>query len=182
LLAVKDSGAIDHAAAMIKQQVSYDGVPLDHGFTVTRRYEPADHSSKIWKDQNGTWHTTYGAQIKAIIKFVPDHETNHAILKEFFPVGLTPNSSSIPEPFYHRGRDNQFSSRWDYSNNWAQKIDRTIDSLTVFGSFLPATEFNFQYTLRASSAGIFLVPPVQMTCPYDDQQFGRSGWDRLVVE
>jgi hypothetical protein len=100
LLAVKDSGAIDHAAAMIKQQVSYDGVPLDHGFTVTRRYEPADHSSKIWKDQNGTWHTTYGAQIKAIIKFVPDHETNHAILKEFFPVGLTPNSSSIPEPFY----------------------------------------------------------------------------------
>lgn len=158
--------------------------PLDMGFVIERRYEGVDDPEDVSQDDDGVWHIKAGARVKVTITMMADNRRYHVALVDPLPAGLEivnpalAVSQSIPQdpasPDYRYG--------WWWWGPWYEHQNLRDDRAEAFTSLLWDGVYEYTYYARATTPGIFIVPPAKAEEMYSPEVFGRSGSDWVIVK
>ncbi len=159
--------------------------PYDAGFTVTRLYEAIDSPADVSQDADGTWHIKAGARVRVRLTMVAPTRRYHVALTDPLPAGLEPlnpalaTTGSLPPDAQDEGAPN---SRYWWWGPWYEHQNLRDQRAEAFASLLWEGVHAYSYVARATTPGVFVVPPAKAEEMYAPETFGRSGVDRVVVE
>lgn len=158
--------------------------PVDMGFVVQRIYEAVDDPQDVYQDQDGVWHIKSGARVRVRLTMVADNRRYHVALVDPLPAGLEiinpalAVSGSVPQdpnsPDYRYG--------WWWWWTWYEHQNMRDERAEVFTSLLWEGVYDYSYVARATTPGIFVVPPAKAEEMYSPEVFGRSGSDWVIVD
>jgi uncharacterized protein YfaS (alpha-2-macroglobulin family) len=154
----------------------------DHGFAVSRRYEPVDDASEVKQRADGTWVIKAGARVRVRVTMVAESRRYHVALVDPIPAGLEPmnpelaTTGSIPQdPAQQKKR-----GYW-WRRSWYEHQNMRDERVEAFASLLWAGVHEYSYVATATTPGQFVVPPAKAEEMYAPETFGRSGSDRVIV-
>jgi uncharacterized protein YfaS (alpha-2-macroglobulin family) len=157
----------------------------DYGFTVQREYEAIDNASDVARDDNGVWHIKAGAKVRVRLTLVAPTRRYHVALVDPIPAGLEPmnpelaTTGSIPQDPKQEVTTPRW---WWWSRPWYEHQNLRDERAEAFTSLLWEGVYNYSYVARATTPGIFVVPPSKAEEMYHPETFGRGATDRVVVE
>ena len=64
---------------------------------------------------------------------------------------------------------------------WYEHQNLRDDRVEAFTSLLPAGVYTYTYVARATTPGLFIVPPPRAEEMYSPETFGRGGTERVLV-
>jgi alpha-2-macroglobulin len=158
----------------------------DHGFTVERRYEAIDAPDDVRRDPDGSWRIRAGARLRVRVTMVAQTRRYHVALVDPLPAGLEalnpalaisaapPNDGADPLPTRHR-------SFWA-PGPWFQHQNLRDERAEAFTPLLWEGVHEYAYIARATTPGVFIVPPAKAEEMYQPETFGRAAGDRVVIE
>ena len=167
--------------------------PVDYGFTVVRSYEAVDDPKDVARDADGTWHIKAGARVRVRLSLVATARRYHVALVDPLPAGfeaLNPSlatTGSLPRDKEQTGVG-EFGSRsfgygwWWWRPVWYEHQNLRDDRAEAFTSLLWEGVYKYSYVARATTPGIFVVPPAKAEEMYHPETFGRGKTDRVKVE
>jgi uncharacterized protein YfaS (alpha-2-macroglobulin family) len=80
-------------------------------------------------------------------------------------------------------KDTNAQSRWWWwSWQWFEHQNMRDERVEAFTSLLWEGVYNYSYVARATTPGVFVVPPTKAEEMYHPETFGRAASDRVVVE
>src|SRR5262245_2618140 len=156
--------------------------PADYGFTVTRVYEAIDNPNDVRRQEDGTWRIKAGARVRVRLTMVAPARRYHVALVDPLPAGLeTLNpelaiTEEIPED------PNDKKNKWPWTWQWFEHQNMRDERVEAFTSLLWEGVYNYSYVARATTPGVFVVPPSKAEEMYHPETFGRGATDRVVVE
>jgi hypothetical protein len=168
---------MQYAPASLKLEAS------DHGFTVERVYEAVDKADDVRRDADGVWHIRAGARVRVKLTMVASARRYHVALVDPLPAGLeTLNpalavTGSIPQDAKSRE-----ANRWWWWRQWFEHQNMRDERVEAFTSLLWEGVYTYSYVARATTPGVFIVPPTKAEEMYHPETFGRSASDRVVIE
>ncbi|MDP9349740.1 MAG: hypothetical protein M3P24_11465, partial [Gemmatimonadota bacterium] len=71
---------------------------------------------------------------------------------------------------------------WHWRWRWYEHQNLRDDRAEAFTSLLPAGTYTYSYVARATTPGIFIVPPPRAEEMYHPETFGRGATERVRVE
>jgi uncharacterized protein YfaS (alpha-2-macroglobulin family) len=160
--------------------------PADHGFTVQRVYEAVDKADDVRRDADGTWRIKAGAKVRVRLTMVAPSRRYHVALVDPMPAGLEALNpalavtGSIPvDP-----KDQMAGGSWWWWRvwQWFEHQNMRDERVEAFTSLLWEGVYNYSYVARATTPGVFVVPPPKAEEMYHPETFGRGATDRVVVE
>ncbi len=168
-----------------------DLAPADHGFEVERRYEAIEDEGDVELQSDGTWRIKLGAPVRVHVTMVARSSRAHVALVDPLPAGLEPMNpalavtGSLPTgPADASGDDGpmggMFRPWWNWP--WYEHQNLRDERVEAFRSWLPAGVYSYEYVARATTPGVFIVPPAKAEEMYTPETFGRSGSDIVVVD
>ncbi len=152
----------------------------DHGFTVERTYAAVDDPDDVWRDDDGVWHIRAGARVRVKLTMAAPARRVHVALVDPLPAGLeilNPELAVTGE----LPQEPERSGRW-WWGPWYQHQNLRDERAEAFSSYLWAGVYEYSYVARATTPGVFVVPPAKAEEMYAPETFGRTGTDRVVVE
>ncbi len=167
--------------------------PVDYGFTVERSYEAVDDPKDVSRDADGTWHIKAGARVRVRLSMVATARRYHVALVDPLPAGfeaLNPSlatTGTIPRDEKQTGVS-EYGSRsfgygwWWLRPEWFEHQNLRDDRVEAFTSLLWEGVYKYSYVARATTPGIFVVPPAKAEEMYHPESFGRGKTDRVRVE
>jgi uncharacterized protein YfaS (alpha-2-macroglobulin family) len=176
------AGRLYYRVGMRYAPESLELEPVDAGFVVQRVYEAVDNPGDVRRDEDGTWHIKAGARVKVKLTMVAQARRYHVALVDPLPAGLEvlnpalavtgtlPDDPSKQSPWY-----------W-WQRTWYEHENFRDDRVEAFTSLLWDGVWDYSYFARATTPGIFVVPPSKAEEMYNPETFGRAGTDRVVVE
>ncbi|MGE0132367.1 MAG: DUF6049 family protein [Blastocatellales bacterium] len=182
ILSKQGAGRMYYRIGMNYSPTSLRLKPADYGFTVTRVYEAIDNPNDVRREEDGTWRIKAGAQVRVRLTMVATARRYHVALVDPMPAGfetLNPElaiTGNIP-------RDpNAQTNRWFWWRQWFEHQNMRDERVEAFTSLLWEGVYNYSYVARATTPGVFIVPPSKAEEMYHPETFGRSGSDRVVIE
>lgn len=152
-----------------------------YGFTVGRTYEAIDDPADVSCDAEGVWHIKAGARVRVRLSLVAPGRRYHVALTDPLPAGfesLNPAlamTERIPEA---TGRD-----RWRQQQLlWFEHQNLRDERTEAFTSLLWEGVYDYSYVARATTPGLFVVPPTKAEEMYHPETFGRGKTDRVRIE
>lgn len=167
--------------------------PADYGFTVERSYEGVDHAEDVQRDADGAWRIKAGARVRVRMTMVAPSRRYHVALVDPLPAGfesLNPVlavTESIPEDKKQEAVVT-YGSRsfgfgwWLWRSVWFDHQNLRDDRAEAFTSLLWEGVYDYSYVARATTPGLFLVPPAKAEEMYHPETFGRGKTDRVRIE
>ena len=167
--------------------------PVDYGFTVERVYEGVDDKADVSRDPDGTWHVKAGARVRVRLTMVATSRRYHVALVDPLPAGLEAlnpslaTTGSIPRDESETGvmvagsRSYGFGWWW-WRPEWFEHQNLRDDRVEAFTSLLWEGVYKYSYVARATTPGIFVVPPAKAEEMYHPETFGRGRTDWVRVE
>jgi uncharacterized protein YfaS (alpha-2-macroglobulin family) len=158
--------------------------PLDMGFVVERTYEAVDDPEDVSRDADGVWHIKAGARVRVRLQMVADNRRYHVALVDPLPAGLeivNPSlavSGSVPQD----PQGSEYRYGWWWWGTWYEHQNMRDERAEAFTSLLWDGVYNYSYVARATTPGIFVVPPAKAEEMYSPEVFGRSASDWVIVE
>ncbi|MGB2954458.1 MAG: alpha-2-macroglobulin family protein [Anaerolineales bacterium] len=158
--------------------------PLEMGFVVLRVYEAVDDPEDVTQREDGTWVIKAGARVRIRLTMVADNRRYHVALIDPLPAGLEiinpalAVSGSIPQD--PNSSDYRFGWWWWWP--WYEHQNMRDERAEAFTSLLWEGVFEYTYVARATTPGVFVVPPAKAEEMYSPEVFGRSGSDIVIVE
>jgi hypothetical protein len=157
----------------------------DYGFAVERVYEAVDDPADVRREADGTWRVKAGAKVRVKLTLVAPTRRYHVALVDPLPAGLEAMNpalavtGSIPE----EGREEEQPGfgRW-WWRPWFEHQNLRDDRAEAFTSLMWEGVYTYTYLARATTPGLFVVPPPKAEEMYAPETFGRGASDRLVVE
>jgi uncharacterized protein YfaS (alpha-2-macroglobulin family) len=150
-----------------------------------------DHSEDVQHDADGTWRIKAGARVRVRLTMVAPARRYHVALVDPLPAGLeaiNPSlavTESIPEN-KEAASDLQPQSSWVgrkwWRSIWFDHQNLRDDRAEAFTSLLWEGVYNYSYVARATTPGVFVVPPVKAEEMYHPETFGRGKTDRVKIE
>jgi alpha-2-macroglobulin len=165
----------------------------DYGFTVERSYEALDRSDDVTRDSEGTWHIKAGARVRVRVTMATPARRYHVALVDHLPAGfesLNPElavTESVPEDKKQNGVVS-YGSRsygfgwWLWRPVWFDYQNLRDERSEAFTTLLWGGVYNYSYVARATTPGLFVVPPTKAEEMYHPETFGRSATDRVRIE
>ncbi len=157
--------------------------PLERGFSVVRTYESIDDPKDVQRDKDGTWTIKAGARVKVHLRMYASTRRYHVALVDPLPAGLEPINPGLagsqPDKPPSNTTDNAYRS-W-YSSHWFEFQNLRDAQAEAFTALLSEGAYDYSYTARATTPGVFVVPPPKAEEMYQPEVFGRGGTDRVVV-
>jgi uncharacterized protein YfaS (alpha-2-macroglobulin family) len=165
----------------------------DYGFAVERSYEGLDHAGDVRRDPDGTWHIKAGARVRVRLTMAVPSRRYHVALVDHLPAGfesLNPElavTESIPEDKKQEavvtyGSRSYGFGWWLWRPIWFDHQNLRDDRTEAFTSLLWEGVYNYSYVSRATTPGLFVVPPSKAEEMYHPETFGRSGTDHVRIE
>jgi hypothetical protein len=157
----------------------------DYGFAVERVYEAVDDPLDVRRDADGTWRVKAGAKVRVKLTLVAPARRYHVALVDPLPAGLEPMNpalavtGSIPE---EQTEERQPSFGWWWWRPWFEHQNLRDDRAEAFTSLMWEGVYTYTYVARATTPGLFVVPPAKAEEMYAPETFGRGQSDRMVVE
>ena len=158
--------------------------PLDMGFVVQRSYEAVNDPEDVYQDEDGVWHIKAGAEVRVRLTMVAENRRYHVALTDPLPAGLeivNPSlavSGSIPQD---PGSSESYYGWWWWWP-WYEHQNMRDYRAEAFTSLLWDGVYDYSYVARATTPGVFIVPPAKAEEMYSPEVFGRSGSDLVIIE
>ncbi len=153
----------------------------DYGFIVGRTYDAIDNPADVSPDAEGLWHIKAGARVRVRLSLVARARRYHVALTDPLPAGfesLNPDLGMTgPVPPDKR---NEETHRWQ--SLWFDHQNLRDDRTEAFTSLLWEGVYDYSYVARATTPGLFVVPPTKAEEMYHPETFGRGKTDRVRVE
>jgi hypothetical protein len=164
--------------------------PMQRGFAVERTYEAVDSAGDVSRGEDGIWRVRAGARIRVTVTMTAPSRRLHVALIDPLPAGWEPVNNELrgaePEgrgddgPVRPMGRGaDSFRGYW--GGSWWEHQNLRDDRAEAFTSLLPAGVYTYTYVARATTPGLFIVPPPRAEEMYSPETFGRGGTDRVIV-
>ncbi|MBV9928539.1 MAG: hypothetical protein JOZ96_26220 [Acidobacteria bacterium] len=164
----------------------------DYGFRVERVYEAADDPADVRRDAEGVWHVKAGARVRVRVRMLNPARRYHVALVDPMPAGLEalnpelatterlPDGSS--EAAIYRSGRGVLDHYWFWQGPWYEHQNLRDDRAEAFTSLLWEGEHEYSYFARATTPGLYVVPPAKAEEMYAPETFGRGQSDRVRVE
>ncbi|MET0625157.1 MAG: alpha-2-macroglobulin family protein, partial [Pyrinomonadaceae bacterium] len=164
----------------------------DYGFRVERMYEFVDDPGDVRRDAEGLWHLKAGARVRVRVRMFAPARRYHVALVDPLPAGLEalnpelattgplPDVSIEEGILRHGGGVTDYYRYW--RGTWYEHQNLRDERAEVFASLLWEGEHEFVYFARATTPGLFVVPPPKAEEMYAPETFGRGKTDRVLVE
>ncbi|HYG11759.1 MAG TPA: alpha-2-macroglobulin family protein, partial [Pyrinomonadaceae bacterium] len=164
----------------------------DYGFRVERKYEAIDEPADVRRDADGTWRIKAGARVRVRLTMSNPARRYHVALVDPLPAGLEalnaalatterlPNGST--ESGLYRGGQGITNFYWYQRGTWYEHQNLRDERVEAFTSLLWEGEHEYSYFARATTPGLFVVPPSKAEEMYSPETFGRGSSDRVRVE
>jgi len=162
--------------------------PADHGFVVSRIYEGADSAKDVTRDPDGTWRVKVGAKVRVRVSMVAAARRYHVALVDPLPAGLEALNPALavtgPIPTDPNEIDAQKSRGryWYWNRTWYEHQNMRDERVEAFASLLWDGVWDYTYVAKATTPGVYIVPPSKAEEMYAPETFGRSRSDRMIVE
>lgn len=155
----------------------------DYGFRVARKYEALDDPADVRRDADGTWRIKAGARVRVRLSLSNPARRYHVALVDPMPAGLEalnpelatteklPDASTDARDYY-----------WFWRGPWYEHQNLRDERAEAFTSMLWEGEHEYSYFARATTPGMFVVPPAKAEEMYAPETFGRGPSDRVRVE
>ncbi|HKY44203.1 MAG TPA: alpha-2-macroglobulin family protein [Pyrinomonadaceae bacterium] len=165
----------------------------DYGFTVERTYEAIDQPDDVKRDDGGTWHIKAGARVRVRLTMIAPGRRYHVALVDPMPAGLESlnpvlaTTEAVPED-ERSTRVGEYGSRsigygWSrWRSVWFDHQNLRDERAEAFTALLWEGAYNYSYVARATTPGVFVVPPPRAEEMYHPETFGRGKTDRVVIE
>jgi uncharacterized protein YfaS (alpha-2-macroglobulin family) len=157
--------------------------PLDMGFVVQRTYEAVDDPADVRRDEDGVWHIKESARVRIRLTMVAVNRRYHVALVDRLPAGLeiiNPDlavSESVPaDPTDASKRS------WWWWYTWYNHQNLRDAGAEAFATYLWDGVYDYTYVARATTPGMYVVPPARAEEMYSPEVFGRTGSETVVVE
>jgi uncharacterized protein YfaS (alpha-2-macroglobulin family) len=193
VISKEGKGRLYYRLAMSYAPLNLNPGSADYGFTVERAYEAIDDAQDVQRDADGVWRIKAGARVRVRVTMVAPSRRYHVALVDPLPAGfetLNPElavTESIPEdkkeaPITgHIGSAHGFSW-WLWRPVWFDHQNLRDERSEAFTTLLWGGVYNYSYVARATTPGVFIVPPAKAEEMYHPETFGRSKSDRIRVE
>jgi uncharacterized protein YfaS (alpha-2-macroglobulin family) len=164
----------------------------DYGFRVERAYEAVDDPADVKRDAEGVWHIKAGARVRVRVRMLNPARRYHVALVDPLPAGLEalnpelatterlPDASS--EAGVYRGGRGVIDYYWLWRGPWYEHQNLRDERAEAFTSLLWQGEHEYSYFARATTPGLYVVPPAKAEEMYAPETFGRGQTDRVRVE
>ncbi|HEX2076982.1 MAG TPA: alpha-2-macroglobulin family protein [Longimicrobium sp.] len=163
-----------------------DLAPLERGFAVERTYEPVDDPADVVRGEDGRWRIRAGARVRITVTMTAPGRRVHVAMVDPLPAGFEAvntalrGAENVPRgddvrPPWEMGRD------WWWWGPWYEHQNLRDDRVEAFASLLPAGVFTYTYVARATTPGLYVVPPPRAEEMYSPETFGRGGTERVMV-
>jgi uncharacterized protein YfaS (alpha-2-macroglobulin family) len=164
----------------------------DYGFRVERVYEAVDDAKDVSRDAEGVWHIRAGARVRVRVHLLNTARRYHVALVDPLPAGfeaLNPElatTGNLPdessETNLYRGGRGVVDYYWLWRGPWYDHQNLRDDRAEAFTALLWEGEHEYSYFARATTPGLFVVPPSKAEEMYSPETFGRGQTDRVRVE
>ncbi|MFN0084597.1 MAG: alpha-2-macroglobulin family protein, partial [Blastocatellia bacterium] len=184
ILGKEGAGRLYYRIGMQYAPASLQLKPEDSGFTVTRTYEAIDNPGDVRRDEDGAWRIKAGAQVRVRLMMVAQARRYHVALVDPLPAGLEALNPelAISGPIPQDPKDSAAGNWWRRWGNWFEYQNMRDERIEAFTSMLWEGVYSYTYVARATTPGVFIVPPTKAEEMYHPETFGRSATDRVVVE
>jgi alpha-2-macroglobulin len=156
--------------------------PADHGFTVTRVYEAIDDPNDVRREEDGTWRVKAGAKVRVRLTMAPSTRHYHVALVDPLPAGFEALNPELAITGHIPQDPNDQTKRWLWAWQWFEHQNMRDERVEAFTSLLWEGVYNYSYVARATTPGVFVVPPSKAEEMYHPETFGRGETDRVVIE
>jgi alpha-2-macroglobulin len=177
-------GRLYYRLAMNYAPLSLDLKSADYGFAVDRIYEAIDDPEDVRHEADGTWRIKAGARVRVRVTMVAPSRRYHVALVDALPAGfesLNPELA-VTEPVPDDKVDSQNSSWWLWRRVWFDHQNLRNERSEAFAALLWGGVYNYSYVARATTPGLFVVPPAKAEEMYHPETFGRSKSDRVRID
>ena len=154
----------------------------DHGFTVARVYEAVDDPADVRRQEDGVWRIRAGARVRVKLTMVAPSRRVHVALIDPLPAGLEILNSDLAVTADAPRESNGDGRRIQWWGPWYQHQNLRDERAEAFTSYLEAGLYEYSYTARATTPGIFAAPPARAEEMYAPETYGRSETDTVIVE
>ena len=157
----------------------------DSGFIVSKTYEGVDSKDDVRQDKDGIWHFKSGASVRCKVHFDADGDRYHVALMTPLPGGCEPvntalagnRDQAIADPVTPFGGG--FFMWW---GQWYEHQNMRDHQAEVFSSLVGAGGHDYDFMMRATAPGRFVVPPTKIEEMYQTETFGRTASETVVIE
>jgi uncharacterized protein YfaS (alpha-2-macroglobulin family) len=159
--------------------------PSEHGFTVERVYEAVEKADDVKREADGTWRIRAGAKVRVRLTMVVPSRRYHVALVDPLPAGLEAMNpaiavtGSIPQD---PKSDTMQRGYWWWWRPWFEHQNMRDERVEAFASLVWEGVHTYTYVARATTPGIFVVPPTKAEEMYHPETFGRGASDRVIVQ
>ena len=158
--------------------------PLDRGFVVTRSYEGAEDPKDVSIDADGVWHVRAGSKVRVRVSMVNPARRYHVALVDPLPAGFEPMNPALattgPIPEDQASRDQPSKNHW-WWGRWYEHENMRDERVEAFASLLWEGVHEYVYVARATTPGVFVVPPPRAEEMYMPETFGRGAGDKVEI-
>ena len=162
--------------------------PADHGFVVSRTYEGAEKSGDVKRDPDGTWRVKAGSKVRVRVSMVAQSRRYHVALVDPIPAGLEALNPAlavtgeIPKDPKAEAAQAKSGRYWYWNRTWYEHQNMRDERIEAFASLLYDGVWDYTYVAKATTPGVFVVPPPKAEEMYSPETFGRGAGDRMIVE
>lgn len=182
VLSKEGPGRLYYRLGMHYAPINLNLQQMNKGFFIQRTYEGVDKKDDVTRDENGRWHIKAGSRVRVNISMVTDNRRYHVAMVDSLPAGLEiinpalSVSGSIPENSF--SRENKYAWRW---GAWFEHQNLRDNRTEAFASLLWEGIYQYGYVARATTPGVFVVPPARAEEMYSPEVFGRSSSDWVII-
>ncbi len=162
----------------------------DRGFGVERKYIAVDNKDDVKVDKDGVIHVKSGATVKVTLSVNNAASRHHVALVDPIPAGFEIMNPALQgtreQPVKAAGESEEetqarpFWFWWD--RYWYDHHNFRDDRVEVFSSLVWGGNRTYSYFARATTPGLYIVPPTKAEEMYAPETFGRASSLRVVVE
>jgi hypothetical protein len=183
ILSKDGAGRLYYRVGMQYAPSSLKLAPADHGFTVERVYEAVDRADEVRRDADGTWRIKAGARVRVKLTMAAQSRRYHVALVDPIPAGLEALNPALAVSGTVPQDPNETTTKWWWwTRPWFEHQNMRDERVEAFTSLLWEGVYTYSYVARATTPGVFVVPPPKAEEMYHPETFGRGATDRVLVE
>lgn len=163
--------------------------PADHGFVVSRTYEGAEDPAAVRRDADGTWRVKNGAKVRVRVSMVANARRYHVALVDPIAAGFEVMNPALnttgplpKDPQAEASAKQNGGPYWYWMRTWYEHQNVRDERVEAFASLLWDGVWDYTYVAKATTPGVFVVPPPKAEEMYSPETFGRGAGDRVIIE
>jgi len=147
----------------------------DYGFKVSRTYSPMENPDDVKLDKLGIWQVRLGAKLKVTVTMSNSARNFHVALIDKLPAGLEVINSAVKGTAAEEDDLKKDRIVWfDHQNLRDERVE-------AFTALLWPGSHVYSFVVRATTAGLFIIPPAKAEEMYAPDIFGRSKTERMLI-